>query len=87
MNTTAHSVISGSIAIALAVFTALSALFAGLAATPTLLGLSLVVGLGLAEITMLSYTRPVGVFTEPRRSMGKSNVMIAFPTTAQRRAA
>lgn len=89
MNTTAHTLISSSIATALALFTVLSAAFAGLAATSTITGISLFVAFGLIEIMIQSYAPPVGVLSGPRRSSTPTAAgeMVEFPTGAQRKAA
>ncbi len=82
MNTTAHTLLSGSIALGLALFTFASALFVGLASTATITGISLFVAVGLIEIMIQSYARPVGVLSGPRSARARPAApaaVVAFP--------
>lgn len=72
MNTTAHTLISSTIGLALGLFTFASALFAGPGSTATITGISLFVAFGLIEIMIQSYARPAGVFAGPRRAPAKA---------------
>lgn len=83
MNTTAHTFISASIATCLALFTFLSAAFAGLASTATITGISLFVAFGVIEIMIQSYARPTGVLSGPRRtSRAAAGEVVAFPAAS-----
>ena len=91
MNSSVHTLISGTIASGLALFTFASAAFIGLASSATILGISLFVAFGLIEIMIQSYARPVGVLGRARTSRTQqrvSAVVVAFPGAAvQRKAA
>jgi len=94
MNTTAHTIISSSIATGLALFTALSAAFTGPGSTATITGLSLFVAFGMIEIMIQSYATPTGVRTRSRDEVANrdgASTLVAFPsapaTAAGRKAA
>lgn len=90
MNTTAHTLISASLAALLGLFTTLSALFAGLASTATITGISLFVALGMIEIMIQSYARPTRsvhrVRVSPSRVPHAAEV-VPFSAASERRAA
>jgi hypothetical protein len=90
MNNALHTLVSGSIAIALAVFTVLSAAFAGFEAFTTVLGISLLAMHGLVEITILSYAPSASMSRDLRRTLAESSARttaIAFPNAGNRRQA
>lgn len=91
MNTSAHTLISATVATALALFTFASAALVGLASTATITGISLFVAFGLIEIMIQSYAPPVGVLSRARarrEQVAAADVVVAFPSaTAQREAA
>lgn len=90
MNTTAHTLISSSIATGLALFTLLSTVIAGLGSTATITGISLFVAFGMIEIMIQSYAQPTGVLSGARRSPARAHApaeMLAFPAAAAERKA
>lgn len=90
MNTTAHTIISSSIATALALFTALSTAIAGLGSTATIIGISLFVAFGMIEIMLQSYAEPSDLLSRAREAQESraADKIVAFPAkVAERRAA
>ncbi|MBE2215522.1 MAG: hypothetical protein IAE82_16730 [Opitutaceae bacterium] len=86
MNKTAHTLIATSIASALALFTALSTVIAGLGSTATITGISLFVAFGMIEIMIQSYAEPSDVLGRMRESRNVPPVadkLVAFETETE----
>jgi hypothetical protein len=85
MNTTAHTLISSSIATGLALYTLLATAITGLGSTATITGISLFVAFGMIEIMIQSYAPPTGVLSGARRTPARPHAaaeVVAFPTVA-----
>lgn len=91
MNTTAHTIISSSIATGLALFTVLATAIAGPGSTAMITGISLFVAFGMIEIMIQSYAAPadlLGRVRAARQAARPPAKVVEFPAqAAQRKAA
>jgi hypothetical protein len=91
MNSTAHTLLFTSIATAVALFTVLSAVIAGLESTAMIAGISLFVAVCVIEIMIQSYAEPsslVGRRRPLKNAPAPNREVVAFPAApAQRKAA